>query len=141
MNVRDLGPGDIPAVTALLAQLGYELAERVVRERLACVNTDPAHRARVAEVDGKVVGLLHVFERPALEKPCEAVIQALVVDAGLRGGGVGASLMRDAESWARARGLPSVSLYTGIAREPAHAFYERLGYRRAGTSHLMRRCL
>ena len=39
------------------------------------------HRIVVAEIEGKAGGVLHVFERPAFEKPCEAVVQALVVDS------------------------------------------------------------
>ena len=46
----------------------------------------------VAEMEGEVVGVLHVFERPALEKPCEAVVQALVVDGERRGAGIGEAL-------------------------------------------------
>lgn len=141
MIVRDLLPADLPVAAVLLDQLGYAMDEGEVRKRFERVLRAPDHRARVAEMDGPVVGLLHVFERPALEKPCEAVVQAIVVDARTRGAGVGAALMADAEAWARARGLTSVTLYTNIGREPAHAFYEGLGYSKTGTSHLMRRGL
>lgn len=141
MIVRDLQPADLPAAAILLDQLGYALHEAEVRARFDQLQSAPGHRARVAELDGQVVGLLHVFERPALEKPCEAVVQSLVVDANCRGSGVGAVLMADAEAWARARGLSSVALYTNVRREPAHAFYRRIGYAQAATSHLMRRDL
>jgi len=141
MIVRDLQPADLPAAAALLHQLGYALGEEEVRERFERLLNAPDHRARVAELDGQVVGLLHVFERPALEKPCEAVVQSLVVDANCRGSGVGAVLMADAEAWARVRGLSSVALYTNIRRESAHAFYKRIGYAQAATSHFMRRDL
>ena len=70
------------------------------------------HRIIVAEVEGKVVGVLHMFERPALEKPCEVMVQALVVDSEARSSGVGEALMREAEAWAQSRKLPSVSLYS-----------------------------
>ena len=55
---------------------------------------------------------LHVFERPALDKGCEAVVQALVVDDVAGGGGIGEALMREAEAWATGRGLAATSLYT-----------------------------
>lgn len=141
MIVRDLTPADLPAVTALLGQLGYELADHEVRHRLEYLMKTPDHAARVADIDGKVVGLLHMFERPALEKPREAVVQSLVVDAAQRTRGVGAALMRDAEAWARERGLASVALYTRVDREAARAFYERIGYGLSATSHLLRRDL
>jgi ribosomal protein S18 acetylase RimI-like enzyme len=139
MIVRDLAPADLPAVTALLGQLGYELAEQEVSSRLDHLKKAPDHAVRVADIDGKVVGLLHMFRRPALEKPLEAVVQSLVVDAAQRGHGVGAALMRDAEAWAQERGLASVALYTRIDRAAARAFYKRIGYGLSGTSHLMRR--
>jgi ribosomal protein S18 acetylase RimI-like enzyme len=99
------------------------------------------HRIVVAEAEGKVVGVLHMFERPALEKPCEAVVQALVVDSEARSTGVGEALMREAEAWASDRKLPSVSLYSRVDRKRAHAFYERIGYRIKATSVRMDRSL
>jgi GNAT superfamily N-acetyltransferase len=139
MIVRDLRLADAPAARRLLGQLGYEVAEGEIRERLASLAKAPDHRVVVAEIDGEVAGLLHVFERPALEKACEAVVQALVVEAGRRGSGVGRTLMNEAQAWARARGLASIVLYSRVDRHDARAFYEQLGYRRAATSHLMRR--
>jgi ribosomal protein S18 acetylase RimI-like enzyme len=99
------------------------------------------HRIIVAEVEGKVVGVLHMFERPALEKPCEAMVQALVVDSEARSSGVGEALMREAEAWAQSRKLPAVSLYSRVDRKRAHAFYERIGYRIKATSVRMDRGL
>jgi predicted N-acetyltransferase YhbS len=139
MIIRDLEPTDIPAARMLLEQLGYSLDEAEVRRRLDKVLAAAGHRVIVAVMRDRVVGLLHVFERPALEKPCEAVVQALVVESTKRSSGIGETLMREAEAWATARGLTSVSLYSRIDRARAHAFYERIGYRLKGTSHLMGR--
>jgi ribosomal protein S18 acetylase RimI-like enzyme len=97
------------------------------------------HRIIVAEEAGSIAGVLHVFERPALDKGGEAVIQALVVDETLRSRGVGEALMREAEAWASGRGLGATSLYTHVSRDRARAFYERIGYRLKATSHLMGR--
>jgi GNAT superfamily N-acetyltransferase len=136
-GIRDAQPQDVPVLCRLLDQLGYPLPEEVVRRRCEQVLATAGHRILVAQLDGRVVGMLHVFERPALEKPPEAVVQSLVIDSDHRGKGIGAVLMRAAEAWAQGRGLASTALYTRVDRSASRAFYERLGYRLKATSHLM----
>src|SRR5215471_6366836 len=139
MIVRLMGDKDIPIATALLAQLGYETAETA--RRLAIVQRADNHRVWIAEHEGAAVGLLHAFFRPALEKPPEVIVQALVVEVASRAQGVGEMLMSVAEQWAREIGSPSMSLYSGLQRAAAHRFYERLGYTKAGTAYLLRKLL
>jgi GNAT superfamily N-acetyltransferase len=141
MRIRPLDAGDGPAAARLLRQLGYATDEAEIAERIARLGAAPHHRALVAELDGRIVGLLHVFERPALEKPSEAVVQALVVDEASRGTGVGRALMHQAEQWAQARGLVSIALHTRIDRDDARSFYASLGYETAATAHLVRKAL
>jgi ribosomal protein S18 acetylase RimI-like enzyme len=141
MHIRPLTAEDVPAAAALLSQLGYAVDSAEIAERIARVGAAPGYHTVVAELDGRAVGLLHVYERAALEKPAEAVVQALVVDEASRETGVGRALMREAEDWARARGLASVSLYTRVDRDNARAFYASLGYEIAATAHLMRKPL
>ncbi len=137
--IRDAEPRDLSGVRRLIGQLGYAPDEAEFRRRFESVTAAAAHRIMVAEDQGVIMGMLHVFERPALDKGCEAVVQALVVDDTMRGRGVGEALMREAEAWAARRGLAVTSLYTRIDRERARSFYERLGYRLKATSHLMAR--
>ena len=141
MIVRDAQPADVSAAHRLIGQLADAPDEAAFRARFERVLATDDHRIIVAEAKGKVVGVLHMFERPALEKPCEAVVQALVVDSEARNGGVGEALMREAEAWAQSRKLPSVSLYSRDDRKRAHAFYERIGYRIKSTSVRMDRGL
>ena len=139
MIIRDIRSGDIPTVRLLIGQLADAPDEAEFRSRFERVSVASRHRIIVAEVDRQVVGVLHVFEQPALEKPCEAVVQVLVVDRDRRGAGIGEALMREAEAWAVRRNLASTALYTRIDRDKARAFYERIGYRLKATSHLMSR--
>jgi GNAT superfamily N-acetyltransferase len=141
MKVRPISGDDIGAATMLLGQLGYEMPPAEAARRLDIVLRDGCHRVWVCEQDGRVVGLLHAFFRPALEKPPEVIVEALVVEASQRSKGIGERLMAEAESWARSYGSGSVSLYSGSARKDAHRFYARIGYARAATSELMRKQL
>ena len=141
MIVRDARPADVSAVRRLIGQLADAPDDAAFRARFERVLATDDHRIIVAEVEGKVMGVLHMFERPALEKSCEAMVQALVVDSDARSSGVGEALMREAEAWAQSRKLPSVSLYSRADRERAHAFYERIGYRIKATSVRMDRGL
>ena len=139
LSLRAMTPDDLPALDPLLRQLGYVIAQDDIARRFSAVMEAPGHSLDVAERSGRVVGFIHVFARAAIEKSPEVIVQALVVDDGLRGSGIGRKLMQRAEDWATANGYGSVALGTQTRRDDAHAFYERLGYRVAATSHLMRK--
>lgn len=139
ISIRSMTQNDIPASKGLLSQLGYPLDEQEVARRFAAVSASPEHAVYVAEDAGRLVALCHLYARPALDKPPEAVVQALVVDSACRGRGVGQIMMATAEAWASNHGFTSVALASSVTRSEAHAFYEGIGYQRTATSHLFRR--
>jgi GNAT superfamily N-acetyltransferase len=139
MAVRTIADSDIPAATVLIGQLGYEMPQRELARRLTAVRAQGDHRVWVYEDGGRVVGLLHAFFRPALDKPPEVMVQALVTEADQRSKGVGEALMQVAEAWARDKGCTSVALYSRVDRERAHRFYERLGYEKKIASAQLRK--
>jgi len=141
VRLRPMSRFDAGCCRTLLTQLGYEMTEAELERRFDEVSSAPEHSLLVAETAGQVVGLMHVFARPALENPREAVVQAIVVDEGLRRAGVGRLLMAAAEHWASERGCRSVVLSSNIARASAHAFYAALGYRVSATSLVLRKKL
>ena len=102
MIIRDARPADSEMVRRLIGQLADAPDEAEFRARFARVSAEGGHRIIVAEMAGAVVGVLHVFERPALEKPCEAVVQALVVDSARRGSGIGYRLKATSHLMGRA---------------------------------------
>jgi GNAT superfamily N-acetyltransferase len=140
-SIRRMTTDDMPAARELLSQLGYPLETQEVWRRYAAVMEAEGHVLMVAEQAGRVVALCHWYVRPALDKPPEVVVQALVVDQAARGSGVGKIMMTAAEQWARDRGFVSVALTSNAVRTEAHAFYQAIGYRRAATSHLFRKTL
>jgi len=141
IRLRSMRPEDTARGVRLLAQLGYEIDADELALRMAQVAATPEHALVVAEVAGEVAGMVHVFVRPAVENPKEAVVQSIVVDAGLRHGGIGRLLMDYAETWGRDHGCRSVVLQSNVTRAPAHAFYAALGYSRPATAHIFRKQL
>ena len=139
--VRDMEARDLTAVRGLLAQLGYEIGAEEVARRFAAVERSATHALTVAEADGDVAGFVHVFARPALEKPLEAVVQAMAVDRARRRRGFGRALLAFAEHWAREHGFRSVALASEVGCADAYAFYTRLGYAPTATSRLFRKPL
>jgi putative acetyltransferase len=81
----------------------------------------------VAERDGDVIGSVAVV--PVDRKTVE--LKKLYVAKTARRSGLGAQLVKLAESEALARQAPSMFLWTDIRFEDAHRLYERLGYVRA----------
>ena len=99
------------------------------------------HAVWVAVSEDQIVGFLHAFGRPALEKPPEVVIQAIVVDHTMRMGDIGARLVEQSERWAKTQGYTSIALSSHVDRADAHAFSERLGFKTVATSKLFRKIL
>jgi GNAT superfamily N-acetyltransferase len=141
VRLRPMLEADIGACRSLLAQLGYDMTAAELGRRFAEVSVAPEHALLVAETAGRVAGMMHVFARPAVENPREAVVQSIVVDAAFRRAGVGRHLMAAAEQWGGEHGCRSVVLSSNIARTPAHAFYAALGYRVSATSLILRKDL
>lgn len=105
ISIRPMEDRDIKAARDLVAQLGYPMEEADFRRRYAAVAGADSHALMIAEDQGRVAALCHVFLRAALDKPPEAVVQALVVDEARRGRSIGAAMMARAEEWAARKGL------------------------------------
>lgn len=135
-SMRRMTAKDLPVARTLLSHLGYTLEAQELHDRYQAVAQSADHTLLVAEEAGSVIALCHIYARPALDKPPEAVVQALVVDRAHQGRGIGKRMMAAAERWAAARGFTSVSLASHVSRSDAHAFYEGgFGYQRVATSH------
>ena len=141
IKVRNMAEADLPSVQPLLRQLGYDLTLNELEQRFNLVVKSPEHSVLVCEAEGKVVGLLHIYGRPALEKPAEAIIQSIVVDKAYRKVGIGNKLVAAAELWATEQGYGSIALYSRTDRDDAHAFYSQMDYRAKAVAHLLQKGL
>lgn len=128
--VREARPEDASALARLIDMLGYPVAAADVGHRLVAL-CESGLTPLVAEQEGRVVACLTLSVMTVLHRPQPVGrISMLVVDEGLRGGGIGALLVAAAEARLREKGCGLVEVTSNARRTRAHAFYERLGYER-----------
>ena len=94
---------------------------------------DVRYRTRLAEVGGKVCGMIGTLAHPSYEHndPSGRIV-ALITLSTMRRRGIGRALIASAEKDFAQKGVARVSLDTRLTREDAHKFYESLGYERNG---------
>ena len=94
------------------------------------IERDSNHELIVAEMDGEVVGSLHLMFLPSIsyQGGMRAQVESVRVDSRLRGRGIGSELMKWAIARAKERDAHLVQLTSHRSREDAHRFYERLGF-------------
>jgi predicted N-acetyltransferase YhbS len=141
MLLRQMEPGDLDAVGALVDQLGYEAHAPAVRAAFSRVASDPEHLTVVAVDEGRIVGWVHAYGVHLLYVEPFAEIGTLVVDDSRRGEGVGRALMVSAENWARGAGYAKVRVRSRLSRGGAHRFYVRLGYEKEKAQYTFARRL
>ena len=126
-------PGDTTAIARLLDQLGHPGDSDDIPRRVTAIVGDPDAAMWIAEVEGRVAGFGTALLIDAIHMNGRvAQLTSLVVDEALRGRGIGAQLVAEAERWARERGALRISLTSALHRRAAHAFYERIGYAQTG---------
>jgi GNAT superfamily N-acetyltransferase len=99
------------------------------------IDIDPHHELIVAELNGEVIGTLHLMFLPSVsfQGGLRAQVESVRVDKSYRDRGIGSEMMQWTIERAKERGAHVVQLTTHRSREDAHRFYERLGFE---ASHL-----
>ena len=95
------------------------------------IDKDPNHDLIVAELDGEVIGTLHLMFLPSLsfQGGIRAQVESVRVDTQHQNQGVGSEMMKWAIQRAKDRNAHIVQLTTHKSRADAHRFYERLGFK------------
>ena len=130
---------DLPSIVRMLADddLGSQrerYAEPLPESYYAAfeqIEHDSSHELIVAEVNGEVIGTLHLMFLPSLsfQGGLRAQVESVRVAKSFQGQGIGSDMMRWVVDRARVRGGHVVQLTTHKSREDAHRFYERLGFK------------
>ena len=132
---RPATAADVPAVVALLSDdiLGRTREQKEEAAYLAAfraMQADGNNHLVVGEAGGRIIATYQITFISGLSHKAarRAQVESVRVASDLRGKGIGAALMADAEARARAAGCTLMQLTTNRARADAHRFYERLGF-------------
>ena len=95
------------------------------------INQDPNHELIVAERNGEVIGTLHLMFLPSIsfQGGLRAQVESVRIDQRYQSKGIGTEMMKWSMDRAKQRGAYIMQLTTHKAREDAHRFYERLGFK------------
>jgi GNAT superfamily N-acetyltransferase len=134
---------DLPSIVRMLAddelgsqREGYEdPLPQAYYAAFEQIDIDPNHELVVAELNGEVIGTLHLMFLPSIsfQGSLRAQIESVRVDKSYRNQGTGNEMMKWTIKRAGGRGAHVIQLTTHQAREDAHRFYEKLGFK---ASHL-----
>jgi ribosomal protein S18 acetylase RimI-like enzyme len=133
IKIRDACLDDSASVADLMSQLGYATSGEEMKQRLEGILRDSDYMTFVAEYRKAVVGVIGIGIYRYYEKNgIYGRLLALVVDEKLKGQGIGAALVDEAEQRLKERGVGLVVVNSGKQRSEAHRFYKRLGYEETG---------
>lgn len=138
IHFRKAEPRELAAIVALLAddplgaqrEIRSEMPDTAYEAAFAAIDADPNQLLAVA-VDGEeVVGTLQLTFIPGLSRggAWRGQIEAVRVESGRRGEGLGHRMFEWAIAECRDRGCGLVQLTTDKSRPDAHRFYEGLGF-------------
>jgi GNAT superfamily N-acetyltransferase len=132
-TIRRARRKDVPGLTTLAFQLGYQDPIQTIEMRFLRIYRDRRDHCIYVAVQSppqtSVIGFIHVFIDKLLTAGPRVEVGGLVVDEEYRGRGVGAALLRRAETWAHKQGFSPIIVRTNVVRNQAHNFYEKCGYR------------
>ena len=132
-SIRRARGSDVPELVRLFTELGYEIPPDVLAQRLQGFDRAGEQALVAADdtADGRLLGVATLHATPVLHRAGPVGrVTALVVDATLRGCGIGRALMAAAERWAAERGCVLLEVTSNQRRVDAHKFYEELGFER-----------
>lgn len=131
--IRAALAADAPALSGLVAQLGYPAPAEVIPDRLTNMARSDDNIVLVAEDEGTVVGVMTARVMWVIHHDAPlAYLTALIVLDSARGKGIGSMLLQRAESWAKHKGAHKISLSSAMHRGDTHAYYDNRGYERSG---------
>ena len=143
MLIRPASIADLPQVLTLCRHLDLPgeaaLTTAQACERFEALVAQERHQIYVAELHGRVVGTFALAFVGGLAHSARdsCIVEDVVVAPQHRCCGIGAQMMRFAMLECARRHCYKLVLSSHLEREPAHRFYEGLGFHKHGFSFLI----
>ena len=131
-SIRFAEASDVPELARLFSELGYDIPPTELAKRLKTFHAAGEQALVASDIDSdRLLGVATLHATPVLHRAGPVGrVTALVVDASVRGRGIGRALMSAAERWATELGCVLIEVTSNQRRVDAHKFYEGLGYER-----------
>jgi GNAT superfamily N-acetyltransferase len=128
LEIRAANKGDVLGITALLGELGFDLAPEVVAQRLERLAA-AGELVLLGTRAGRAVAMITVHVTPVIHRPTYVGrLTAVIVTESERRSGVGRAMVAEAERILADKGCAIIELTSNKKLTGAHVFYERLGY-------------
>ena len=126
--IREVTVQDSSAISTIShVSLGYPCEEMLVKSKIEHLE-QAREKVFVAQIEGKVVGYIHVEIYDVLYFERMANILGLAVDPEYQKRGIGKQLIKAAEAWAKNQDAHTLRLNSGMNRKEAHQFYRAVGF-------------
>ena len=127
--IRFATEDDAVELTRLFTDLGHPTTAADIIDRWKSWSDMGNQALVVANAEGGLAGVVTLHEMLVLHRPKPVGrITALVVDASVRGKGIGRALVAAAESVLKRSGCGLLEITSNVRLDNAHSFYAHLGY-------------
>ena len=131
MLIREIEKSDFPALLSLWKnEIGSsKLTIDNIISHYSTTYGDTRYKTFVALLENQVVGFVSSVRSSAIGSANGFIhIVGIAVCAAQQNKGIGSSLLRHMDEYAKSIGVDSIILCSGVNRTDAHAFYQRNGY-------------
>ncbi|MBW2181853.1 MAG: GNAT family N-acetyltransferase [Deltaproteobacteria bacterium] len=109
--------------------MGYKIKEEAIKRKLQQIFISRIDQVYVAEVSGKVVGLISCHITKLFHQEGDAGrVTSLIINSNFRGKGIGKALVEMADKFFIQKGCIKSEVTSGDHRPETHEFYLSLGY-------------
>lgn len=126
--IRPAQNSDTQNLTQLNSRLGYHANEKTVFSILEKVLAEQNQQVFLAELNGAVVGYIHLVQKNDATGKLVVDIAALVIHESSRGRGAGSGLIDSAVQWILTKNISCLQIRSSLIQPSAYRFFEDKGF-------------